>query len=542
VLIYKKIKSIEYVGEGDIYDIEVPQTNNYIAQGFVNHNSGKDVVISTQIILNIVWLLHLKNPQKYLGIKDGEPIDIVNIAFDADCATSVFFEKLKRLVRETKNPATGQNFFEEQGMDINKAVQENKILFPKNIRAFSANSTKYKLEGKNIVLAVFDEIAQFRFDRAEAIRKHIKSSAKPTCPKYYKLFYISFLTSGNDYMAHLLDMSEKGDGKMYYDRSATWEVRSEINCPEELKPYIVKKSEFGDEYDEDPETAMLMYECKIPKVFANSFIRQPQRILDCIGKIDDETFRSSPIIEPENIWSYNPLEEEFEPWFKPYTTELIWKLQQEYEKNPSNALEEKIKFEKDLHSNGEYYVHLDLSRGVVDCGGLVLGHKYRVLDQNKLYIDLMLQIRADKTIDKNAEIDMTQLLDFVIKVLKNKLKFPISNLSADGWNSALFFNICEKENIPCELVSLEKNNIPYETLKTFIYSGNINFYPYQVAIRELTELIIENKKVNHPRKSQWRMKEEGLPLGSKEISDSLSGVAYSSTKDDDEGGLSYAST
>ena len=123
------------------------------------------------------------------------------------------------------------------------------------------------------------------------------------------------------------------------------------------------------------------------------------------------------------------------------------------------------------------------------------------------------------------------------------MKFNIVKLTMDGWNSALFLQICEKNQIPAELLSIDKESLPYDTLKDFIYREDLNMYFYPPAIRELTELIVDDrKKVDHPKKSQWRMKEEGLPRGSKDISDCLAGIVTSITKQDDDEPLAYAST
>jgi hypothetical protein len=432
-------------------------------------------------------------------------------------------------------------------MDIDKAIVKDGIIFPKNIRCWSLNSKEFKAEGKNIAFAVFDEIGQFRFDKAAAIHKHIESSAKTRFPKFYKLFFISFLTSGTDYMAYLIDQAENGNAtNIYFDRAATWEVRSGQNCPEELKKYSDKKENYQDDYDTDPGTAMLMYECKVPKFRSNNLIKRGEKITNCVNME-----RKSPIIFPdkqegedyERFWVFNPNEEEYESWFRPNTTYEIEQLTREYEKNPSEELEKRIKEEKERHHAVEYFVHIDLSKGVVDTAGLTLGHSYYVLDKKKIYIDLMMQIRAEEDEEGNKkEIDIEQILKFVIDVLKKQKKFSIVKLTMDGWNSALFLQICEKNNIPAEILSLEKNTGPYETLKDFIYREDLNMYFYPPAVRELTELVIDDKtkKIDHPKKSQWRMKEEGLNRGSKDISDCLAGVVASIMKGDDDEPLGYA--
>ena len=539
----RQYKAVEKAFKNNYQDLSDGINEIILAWG---KRAGKDLTIANLLVYIVYWLCCLNNPQEYLKIKSGEPIDIVNVSFDKEQAKSVFFEKFVRAIKDTVNPTTKKNFYKEVfKMDLDKAILKDSITFPKNIRAWSLNSREYKGEGKNIVFAVFDEIGTFRFDKAQEIRKHIKTTAKATSSKYYKLFYISYLTSGNDYMAYLLkdtvDKKETQKGShIYVDRAATWDVRSNKNCPENLKEFIIHKATFQDEYDEDPISAMLMYECKIPKYSANSYFKRPGRILDCIGSLSNEKddYRHSPRIDNENLWTTEILDEEFEPWFRPHYTEKIWVLEKQYENYPSEELAKLIKFEKEKHQNAEYFIHIDLSRGIVDTAGIALGHRYRILDKTKIYIDLMLQIKATET---GAEIDLSTILDYIVKYLKVQKKFPITQLTSDGWNSALFLNICTNNKIPAKLLSLEKTNAPYDTLKDFIYRVDIDFYYYPVIIRELTELMITTKKkVDHPIKSKWRLKDEGINRGSKDISDCLAGIAYTAVEDEEEEPLAFA--
>ena len=530
--------------------------NNMLSEQFnefllaFGKGSGKDLTIANLLCYIVYYLCCMNNPQEEFGIKSGEPMDIVNVAFDGDQAQSVFFEKFVRAIKNTIDPNTGKNFFKECGMDIEKSILRKHIQFPKNIRAWSQNSKEYKSEGKNIIFAVCDEIAQFRFDHAEKIRRHLRSSAKTRCPKYYKIFYISFLTSPNDFMAYLMDRAEEGQmDKVYSDRAATWEVRSLKGCPEHLKDYFKKylayKKDYQEDYDEDPASAMLMYECKIPKFRSDNFIKRADRITDCI---DYEN--ASPIIFPDSVgedgyqrfWSRDIKEEEFEHWFRPFHTHTIERLERAYEANPSEDLETRIKLEKERHANAQYYVHIDLSRGVVDCAGITMAHTYPILEKTKVYVDLMLQIRAPEPEDgKPREINLNDILDFVIKILFKKFGFPIIKITADGWNSKLFLNICEKHGIEAKTISLEKDTGPYDTLKDFIYRRDIIYYLYPPVVRELTELIFtDKKKIDHPRKSKWRMREEGLNLGSKDISDCLAGIVAAIAEESDSEPLAVA--
>ena len=97
MLQFEKIKSIKSIGIKKYYDLEVPIYHNYVAQGIVHHNSGKDWTSSRLMCYALYWLLCLKNPQKYFALQDPKaPIEMVNVSFDEDQALYVYFKELKK--------------------------------------------------------------------------------------------------------------------------------------------------------------------------------------------------------------------------------------------------------------------------------------------------------------------------------------------------------------------------------------------------------------------------------------------------------------
>jgi hypothetical protein len=79
--------------------------------------------------------------------------------------------------------------------------------------------------------------------------------------------------------------------------------------------------------------------------------------------------------------------------------------------------------------------------------------------------------------------------------------------------------------IKTELVSVDLNNGPYDTLKGLIYTNRLDYYKYSVFIRELEELKLIGGKIDHPEISKRRgWEEEGDERGSKDVSDAVAGV------------------
>lgn len=52
-----EIVSIEWVGEGEFYDLHVPVWNNYVAEGIVHHNSGKTMGAAVSLLINAATLV-----------------------------------------------------------------------------------------------------------------------------------------------------------------------------------------------------------------------------------------------------------------------------------------------------------------------------------------------------------------------------------------------------------------------------------------------------------------------------------------------------
>ena len=154
-----KIIKIEFYKKDIYYDLEVPVYHNYLANGLYNHNSGKDTLSALVICYITYFLLCCKNPQQILNLPPDESIDIVNVAYSADQAMNVFFEKLKQRIihniwLKTKYPIvlSNQLVSEKEKEVLNQVkITRNAILFPKGIRMFS----KHCVSGDTLILTPF---------------------------------------------------------------------------------------------------------------------------------------------------------------------------------------------------------------------------------------------------------------------------------------------------------------------------------------------------------------------------------------------------
>lgn len=509
-LVFDIIKNIECIGEQDYYDLEVPDTHNYIAHDIIHHNSGKDFSCVRILIYTAYWLMCLKNPQRYFNFADNEDIDLINVSVTARHAKDVLFKRLTDALSRVINPNTGRNWFEEKGMDLRnkKDIQTTKVTFKKNITAHSLNSQKYSGEGKNILLAIFDEVAEFKPNKAKELYENLWFTAESRWgtaeSSPFRIMLISYLRHEFDYMAYRWEQS-KDEKNVYRSNKATWEVRPDK-----------KKEDFDKAFKKNPEEAARRYANELPTSSSNRFFRSKEKIRENINTNRTKPYMNNII----NIHDLNTLT--FKKWFKPYTVEELEKLKSLDSKTEEQ--QKRVELLESRHSDTIYYIHLDLAKGKEggDCAGFAMGHPYLVNPENEeegsgVYIDLMMQLKG-----KGGEIDFEAIRNFIYKLQSNG--FPIGFVSSDQYQSLEMNQQLAKRGIKTGVFSVDRDDTGYQTLKELLYSDRLDYYNYSVFIRELEELIRDGKKVNHPEISRRRSIEENDERGSKDVSDSVAGL------------------
>src|SRR5690606_35442862 len=68
-VIADKVKSVTAAGMYETFDFRVPETHSFIANGFLNHNSGKSHTVGTYLMPYYMHrLLKLQRPPKFYGL------------------------------------------------------------------------------------------------------------------------------------------------------------------------------------------------------------------------------------------------------------------------------------------------------------------------------------------------------------------------------------------------------------------------------------------------------------------------------------------
>lgn len=249
---FDKIKSIEYVGEDYYFDLTVDNYSNYVSDGFVDHNSGKDFLISGILAYVCYLLCCMRDPHEYFGFGQDEPIDLINVAINAYQANNVFFKKLKARLSSCKwFKKVGYNPAEHEGAMPNEyQITKQQIRFYKNITAHSAHSDADSFEGFNPLVVIFDEIGGFELDKAEDCYTTLRSSASTRFKDKMLLIFISFPRQSDDYMMKKYkEAVDSKDPQVFAMIGKSWEVNPRIT-----------RASLEKDYNTDPEGSKMKYE------------------------------------------------------------------------------------------------------------------------------------------------------------------------------------------------------------------------------------------------------------------------------------------
>jgi hypothetical protein len=271
--------------------------------------AGKDYLCSIVVCYLVYVLLCLRDPQRYFEFGRGEPIDVVNVAYNADQAKKVFFEKLKqrmfgwRWLRENYEVyESGRLYGDPNPGRPTVHINDGWVQFPRHIRCFSRHSQNESYEGYNIIAWVMDEASAFlskaERENADKIYQTLRTSAASRFMRRWVGFIISYPRHGDDFTMtkHAEAERDPSLGIMADGPRKTWEVNTRLGRGEfvEVRPGHEVPIELANDYLLDYEAAVARYECD-PPAARDAFFRFPDRLDDALA------VGRSPLVEWEPI-------------------------------------------------------------------------------------------------------------------------------------------------------------------------------------------------------------------------------------------------
>lgn len=461
--------------------------------------SGKDHISVIACCYVVYLLLCLKNPSKYYGYPDDEPIDIINIAINADQARNVFFKRFK--TRIEKCPWFIGKF----------KPGSSTIEFDKSVTVYSGHSEREAFEGLNLIFAVLDEISGFalesntgndRADTADATYKMYRNSVDSRYPDFGKVVMLSWVRFAGDYISQRYggyDDIEKGIIGAVAEKRVV--IRRHTFKLEEHLPDGIEGNEFTIEWEEDH---ILRY--SFPGLYA---LKRPSWEVNPTKKIED--YKRAFYTDPADAlarFACTPTTKTDTAFFKDKDSIRRSFIQ-------TNGVDnDGVFYNGFTPGDHEYYIHVDLSK-VHDRCAIAMAHVDKwVAPENAMYGEYEPMVVVDAIRwwkpSKNDPMDYKAVIDFILNLKRRG--FNIKQVTFDNWNSIDTRNTLEKYHIVTD--TLPVGNQHYDDFLSIMYSDRLRGPALKELIEELDQLQYIKGKVDHPRS------------GYKDLSDATCGAIW----------------
>jgi hypothetical protein len=453
--------------------------------------SGKDYMSTIGCAYIVYKLLCLKDPARYFGKPPGDAIDIINVAINAAQAKQVFFKGFVNKIE--KSPWFAGKFDAKADM----------IEFNKAITVYSGHSERESHEGKNLLLAVLDEISGFAQEvgtgndqgkTADNIYKAFRASVDSRFPDLGKVVLLSFPRYPGDFISQRYDdvIAEKDVV------TKTHKFIMNPDLPEDQEGNSLEVS-----WEED---TILSY--KYPGIFA---LKRPTWIVNPTRKIDD--FK---------LAFYTDLGDAMQRFacVPTFSSDRFFKQADKVRSAMTirNPIDTYKRFEETFKPDPEkkYYVHADLAQKHDKCA-VAIAHveKWVNIQVIKDYEQVAPIVVVDAVAWWEPKSEGPVNLSEVKQWIQNlrRLGFDLGMVSFDRWQSFDIQNELKQVGIRTETVSVAKKH--YEDMAMLIYEDRLVMPAIDLLYEELTELkIMRGNRVDHPRKS------------SKDLADAVCGAIF----------------
>ncbi len=245
------VKSIEILGEQDMVDLHVPHGNAYVANGLLNHNSGKSVLagtyLGTYIEHRVLTLAHghPKSLQGYFGDIAGSPYEITFLAASAVQSLDSIYAKFRNsraaspwiqryvqwIKRQERAQTTPEGMARWEYSETTSRVTHGLL----NLTINSMNSNSHTSRGRTRIFSALDELSYMKsgdgqFSSEEIYRAQENSlmtirgfaQDRMLLPWLGSITSVSSPKASDDYSMQML-RTAKDVPRMYAMHRATWD-------------------------------------------------------------------------------------------------------------------------------------------------------------------------------------------------------------------------------------------------------------------------------------------------------------------------------
>ena len=443
--------------------------------------SGKSFLISAADAYITYRLQCYKNPQAVYGLARGSEIAIINTSKTGPQAKKVVFG-------EVNNRIQNSPWFQTYCKPDKNIKSE--LRFPKNVIIFPGSSASAAALGYTIISGTIDEAAFMVVTDEHDVAEETYEGLDRRIVGRFSGCGLLFIISSPQYVDDFIErkLKEAVTNKSIRGvRRPVWE-----NRPDD-KEDIEKERCFVLKHPRSHEPT------KIPNKLLDTFNRNPSKAWRDFGAV------------PSMV---------LEPYFSDREIDNL-KLAMTSFSLPT-LIKDNDWTGETFPKHTEYFVHNDLAY-TRDKVGFAMGH----YDQGDVIIDLNLRIVCERQAMKMKEnsepydlicgkeqINFEQVRQIVYTLVDKG--YNIRKITYDQFQSVDSRQLLEQQGFVTGLLSVDKDLIGYETLKSLINTNRLKCQPSTILMSECQRLeLIKGKKVDHP------------PLGSKDVADAVAGVCRS---------------
>lgn len=435
--------------------------------------SGKDFM--TRIICAYIThkLLCLRDPSGYFGKPTGEEISLVNLALDANQASTVFFGPLKKMLERSE-------WFSER--IVNPHIKD--IEFKKDIFLYSMHSNPEAAEGKNVIVAVLDEIDGFTVEGAsEGMFTYLEQAVVSRFAENGKVIALSFPRSKDGWIFTKYD-EVVGKNKNVVTHTHVFKLNNNLPDGTEGNEFTVTWTE--DEvtgYEEDNWFAL-----KAPTFRVNPGVKLENYKGVFLGDLKRGTSETLMRV------CANPPDHNSESFFKDHAMlENVFSHMNGWD-------EENQAFKYNGDDRFEYFIHVDLSK-VSDRTVVALAH---VDHWKAIQIGDSIEgdVKPHVVIDlfrvweptPNKHVNNAEVADFILEI---NARFNLRLVTFDRWGSIDMIKYLNDRGVEAERLSLERKH--YMEFRLAAQDGRLQGPEDKRLLKELKNLILNKVgKVDHP--------------------------------------------
>jgi len=569
--IARKVKSVTELSEpievGDVMNV-CDAGYRFIGMQISCQNSigwGKSFFASTAMAYVIYQMSCLRNPQLAYGIDQGSKLYVAMLSVTEKVARRVS-------VAEFIGKVQYSPYFQEH-FPFKAAPSNLDIRFPNDIWVVAGSTCSSAIIGLNVFSGFIDETSfmgeskdvdrmgnAISLDVGEQIHRSIIRRMKSRFQRVGRLPGVLLTVSSKERPSafiekHIKAAREIGDPNFFVREYATWDVKpkeffsthtfkvaagtdkvqsriltdddpeEEARCVDKGMQIISVPVDYRDDFERDIDSAL--------RDIAGIATEMVSPYMSRIDKIFDSVRESLPVtVGAEG-------ESRFE-WVANRMLTINWgNIVDEYERRLPGGYREKA-YRPKRHPGAVRYVHIDPSL-TGDCTGIVIAHVAGWVEVERRdaigeeYNEIAPVIETDLILrvipPPGDEILMSDVRSIVYQFQEHG--FGISYVSMDSYQSADAIQQLKRRGIEAEVVSVDRTNDAYETLKTAFYEKRIRLHDHPHMLCELRSLqrMPQGRgrmKVDHP--SKMTGPSGTLVKGSKDVADSLAAVTFSLTQ------------